>query len=74
MVITYYPYRNVLTGHSNPIDWSNNKNYNELVVYLKFVRDVANTYKTKEEYSTAIINKFPDYDISFIVSCPFSCP
>ena len=74
MVRFYYPYRNVIIGHGNPVDWTNDKNYNENVAYTTFVRDVANTYKTKEEYTSVLINKYPDYQSRFVVSCPFGCP
>lgn len=67
-------YRNVFNGHGFPVDWSTDVEYIKAVIYFDFVRNVASTYKTKEEYTSAIIDRFPNYGNRFVVSCPFSCP
>ena len=66
-----YCYRNVFMGHGFPVDYTNNKNYDLNVEYLTFIRDVANTYKKKEEYTKVILDRFPDYFSPSLVSAPF---
>lgn len=66
-----YGYRNVFMGHGFPVDYTNNKNYDLNVEYLTFVRDIANTYKKKEEYTKVILERFPDYSSARAVGDPF---
>jgi hypothetical protein len=66
-----YGYRNVFMGHGFPVDYTNSKNYDLNVEYLTFIRDIANTYKKKEEYTKVILERFPDYSSARTVSDPF---
>jgi hypothetical protein len=66
-----YGYRNVFMGHGFPVDYTNNKNYDLNVEYLTFIRDIANTYKKKEDYTKVILDRFPDYFSPTLVSAPF---
>ena len=38
---------------------------------MTFIRDIANTYKKKEEYTKVILERFPDYSSARTVSDPF---
>lgn len=68
-----HKYRNMFLGHGHPLNWAASKSYEENMEYLKFVRDIANTYKNKEDYVKQIINRFPDRYSEFIIGCPFGC-
>lgn len=46
-------------------------NYVENKECLTFVRDVANTYKTRDQYIGTILKRFPDFVNRFIVRCPY---
>lgn len=69
-----FSYKNILIGHGDP---SGPPQIKETIKYLTFVRDVANNYKTLEEYRTVILKEFPNYAYKPMIDCPFtnfSCP
>ncbi len=67
-----YPYRNVLVGHGKPSDASV---YQEVIDYLDLVRNVvAVNYKKADEYTAFLTNRYPSYDNTFVVDCPFKNP
>ena len=69
-----YPYRNILIGHGDP---SGPLQIKETIEYLNFVRDIANNYKTLNEYRGVILSKYPNYTNKAIIDCPFTdlkCP
>lgn len=68
----WYGYRNVFLGHGLPIDFSNDKVFNQFTEYLTFVGNVANTYKKQDEYEKLIYSRYPTFEDRVIVPCPFS--
>jgi glyoxylase-like metal-dependent hydrolase (beta-lactamase superfamily II) len=69
-----FPYRNILIGHGDP---ARQENYQETIDYIDYVRNIANTFKTLDEYRASILKVYPNYGNEAIVNCPFTnlaCP